>query len=59
MIRVVDGLRGGQTKTEYEYITDARVQAWAVGSIGDQTTGYVVIELMAGKFACSLSLSIT
>lgn len=27
-----DGLRGGQTKKKYEYITNARVQAWAIGS---------------------------
>jgi hypothetical protein len=27
-----DGLRGGQTKTKYEYITNARVRTWAVGS---------------------------
>ncbi|MCG9714185.1 hypothetical protein L1D29_15295 [Shewanella insulae] len=28
----VDGLRGGQTKKKYEYTTNARVRAWAVGS---------------------------
>lgn len=28
----VDGLRASQTKKKYEYITNARVQAWAIGS---------------------------
>lgn len=27
-----DGLKGGQTKKKYEYTTNARVRAWAIGS---------------------------
>jgi len=27
-----DGLRGGQTKKKYEYVTNAKIQVWAIGS---------------------------
>lgn len=27
-----DGLRGGQTKTKYEYVTNATTKTWATGS---------------------------
>ena len=43
----VDGLRSGQTKTKYEYVTNARTTAWAVGS-NNPSQDWVCKDIIGG-----------